>query len=117
MPVLRELYAAGKLNAVQSLHLAETRPEEELYDLSTDPWEIDNLAADPVHRESLIGLRALLDDWIIESDDKGRHQEPMAMYDSDMAPSLQKARKRSPQAAAEKEANIALMKRWLSEGK
>jgi len=117
MPVLRELYAAGKLNAVQSLHLAETRPEEELYDLSTDPWEIDNLAADPVHRESLIGLRALLDDWIIESDDKGRHQEPMAMYDSDMAPSLQNARKRSPQAAAEKEANIALMKRWLSEGK
>jgi hypothetical protein len=39
------------------------------------------------------------------------------MYDSDMAPSLQKVRKRSPQAAAEKEANIALMKRWLSEGK
>jgi len=39
------------------------------------------------------------------------------MYDSDMAPSLQNARKGSPQAAAEKEANIALMKRWLSEGK
>ena len=47
MPVLRELYAAGKLKKPQSLHLAETRPAEELYDLSSDLWEIHNLAGIP----------------------------------------------------------------------
>ena len=117
MPVLRELYAAGKVNKVQSLLLAETRPEEELYDLSKDPWEIDNLADDPAHKESLIRFRHLLDDWIIESDDKGRFPEPIEMYDSDMEVSLKNARKMSPQAAAQKEANIGLMKRWREEGK
>ena len=117
MPVLRELYAAGKLNEAQSLLLAETRPEEELYDLSNDPWELNNLASDPAYEEPLLRFRNLLDHWIIESDDKGRHPEPMEMYDSDLAVSLKKIRKRSPRDAEEKEANIALMKRWREEGR
>jgi len=117
MPVLRELHAAGKLNAVESLHLAETRPEEELYDLSKDPWEIHNLASVPAYQTTLTDLRALLNRWVKNSDDKGRHQERMAMYDSDMAASLNKVRKRNPEEAAKTEANIAVMKRWLTEGK
>lgn len=53
MKQLREIYPAGKLNEAQSLLLAETRPEEELYDLSADPFEIHNLAAYPAQRERL----------------------------------------------------------------
>jgi arylsulfatase A-like enzyme len=113
MPVLRELFAAGKLSSVESLHLAETRPAEELYDLSKDPWEIHNLASEPAYQAPLADFRALLDD----SDDQGRHREPMAMYDSDMAASLNNVRKRNPEEAAKTEANIALMKRWLTEDK
>ena len=37
----------GVLNEVQLAWLAETKPEEELYDLENDPYEIHNLAGDP----------------------------------------------------------------------
>ena len=59
MPVLRELFAAGKLNEAQSLHLAQTRPKEELYDLSKDPWEIHNIAAAPTQTNRLAAFREL----------------------------------------------------------
>ena len=117
MPVLRELNAAGKLNAVQSLHLAETRPEEELYDLAQDPWEIHNLAGDPAFKQQVAQMRCLLANWELETDDRGRFPESEAMYDSDMAPYLAKSRKRDPAEAMQLEANINLMKRWRAEGK
>ncbi|MBT5170614.1 MAG: sulfatase [Opitutales bacterium] len=117
MPVLRELYAAGKLNEVQSLHMAETRPEEELYDLTRDPWEINNLASDPAYQNELSGFRALLGRWVMDTDDKGRFPESIAMYDSDMEPYLKTLRVRKPEAVAKIEANIALMKQWRMEGK
>lgn len=117
MPVLRELYAAGKLNAAQSLHLAETRPEEELYDLTSDPWEIHNLADDPACQKQLSEFRGLLANWELETDDRGRFPESEAMYDSDMKPYLDKSRKRDPAAAAILEANIQQMKRWHAAGK
>lgn len=117
MPVLRELYAAGKLNAAQSLQLAETRPEEELYDLANDPWEIHNLANDPAYRDRLVELRGLLANWILDSDDQGRFDEPESMYDSDMEVVLSKGRRKSPDSVAISEANIALMKKWKAQGK
>ena len=117
MPVLRELHAAGKLNEAQSLQLAETRPAVEFYDLSRDPWEIHNLATDPVHRERLAEFRELLSIWELESDDRGRFPEAEAMYDSDMAPYVGRARRMNPEQAAAIEANISLMKRWRAEGK
>ena len=117
MPVLRELYAAGKLSKPQSLHLAETRPEEELYDLSSDPWEIHNLAGDHVHHQRLAEFRGLLANWELETDDRGRFPEPESMYDSDMAPYLGSKRRQNAKQAADLEANIALMKRWRAEGK
>ncbi|WP_298863985.1 sulfatase [uncultured Gimesia sp.] len=117
MPVLRELAAAGKLNEAQSLHLAETRPEEELYDLSRDPWEIHNLASDATQKERLAEFRGLLANWEFETDDKGRFPESEAMYDSDMAPYLAKSRKRNPDQAKILESNISQMKRWQAAGK
>ena len=55
----RELYEAGKLNAVQS-RFFEPQKAEELYDLSIDPYETCNLADSPAYDSILKGLRKLL---------------------------------------------------------
>ena len=72
---MRELHAEGKLNATQAHLLNPTRPQEELYDLDADPYEIRNLAEDPVMHDKLVELRAVLDTWIYESNDQGRFAE------------------------------------------
>ena len=55
----RNLYKAGKLNASQS-QFFESRPPEQLFDLSSDPHEVTDLSRDPEHRETLVELRNAL---------------------------------------------------------
>jgi arylsulfatase A-like enzyme len=111
---LRELHAAGKLDALtEELLFSPTRPEEELYDLKADPHETRNLAADPSHRKTLDEMRGRLERWMEETNDRGRQPEPAKMYDSDMAVYLQG---KGVQADVLKK-NIALMKKWAAEGK
>jgi N-sulfoglucosamine sulfohydrolase len=56
--------AAGAI--VQKYH---TRPPEELYDLTNDPWELNNLVALPQFADKLLQLRAELDDWLSSQND------------------------------------------------
>jgi len=78
IPLLRELHKEGKLNAAQQTLLAPRMPDEELYDLENDPYEINNLAssAEPEHQRALQQLRGTLEDWIEETNDQGRCLEP-----------------------------------------
>jgi len=118
MKQLRKLHGEGKLNKVQLLHLADSRPEEELYDMSKDRWEVANLAGKPEYKHKLREMRGILADWIIESNDQGRFPESEAMFDSDMKVYLDsKKRRGNTEDAQELEENIALMKKWKSEGK
>lgn len=48
---------------------ATARPEQELYDLTADPWEQTNLAADPEHAETLADLSGRVDRWMQASGD------------------------------------------------
>ena len=116
---LREWHAAGKLDKVQELLFRDVRPAEELYDLKADPQEINNLADDPKFLDKLKELHGRLDSWMVETDDKGRESESSEMYDSDMAVYTESLKGRDRDAAHLKviEDNIALMKRWASEGK
>ena len=54
--------------------MAPRRPEEELYDLDSDPHELNNLARSPEHRTALDKLQTLLDAWIADTRDKGLRQ-------------------------------------------
>jgi len=54
--VWRELYDAGKLNAPRTFFW-ETKPPEELYDLSADRDEVNNLAKSAVHQKVLERMR------------------------------------------------------------
>lgn len=61
------------------------RPEEELYDLESDPWEMRNLAGEEEHRATLEAHRRTLEEWIAETGDRGQVFETAAEYGSDMA--------------------------------
>jgi arylsulfatase A-like enzyme len=113
---LRQARADGKLSDIQEMLLfSPTRPKEELYDLNTDKWELNNFASDPAHASVLKEMRQLLDRWIEETNDHGRTPEPAKMYDSDMAEYLGTAGKKGRNEQLEK--NIAQMKQWAAEGK
>ena len=115
---LREWSAAGKLDSAQQLIMRQTRPPEELYDLAADPHEIRNLADDPSHAARLASMRAVLDQWMKDTDDKGQAAESAAMFDSDMAIYLNTILKRRGEAHHKVIAdNIAQMKKWAAEGK
>jgi arylsulfatase A-like enzyme len=72
---LREMMAAGKMNAAQLVFFGPEKPAEELYDLERDPHEIHNLAGDPRYAAELDRHRQLLADWIAKTGDKGQVQE------------------------------------------
>ena len=57
----RSFYAerkAGTLTEEQSSFWATGQPIEELYDTRSDPWEVKNLAEDPMYGEQLAKMRA-----------------------------------------------------------
>jgi arylsulfatase A-like enzyme len=68
--VWKELYDAGKLTPEQEVFWKSKAPEE-LYDLSADPHQINNLAASPEHRDTLERLRSALRSWMLEIRDTG----------------------------------------------
>jgi N-sulfoglucosamine sulfohydrolase len=79
MPSMREmrrLHAEGKLTGPQGLFFAERKPLEELYDTLADPHEVNDLAGDPAHRETLERLRAAHRLWMEETGDVGLIPEP-----------------------------------------
>jgi len=71
--LLKQLHAEGKLTPAQEFLCQPRMPEEELYDLQSDPDEIHNLAASekPEDQAELKKLRAVLAKWMKENGDKG----------------------------------------------
>ena len=71
LSAIHDLNARNKLLPVQKLMLAANKPDEELYDLEADPFELNNLAAEAKHAETLEALRLRLDQWISDTSDTG----------------------------------------------
>lgn len=57
----------------------DKRPEEELYDVNADPYQIHNLAEDPTYSKVKKEMRAKLQQWMEESGDL-RASEPRSLY-------------------------------------
>ena len=74
---MRALYAAGKLNDLQSRFFTTPRPPEELYDLKADPYETTNLAGNAARKSTLKTLRNALYKWMVDSGDPGLIPEPV----------------------------------------
>ncbi len=116
---MRKLHAEGKLNATQELFMAQTRPEEELYDLKADPFEINNLAQDSAYNAQLLTMRSALENWMETTQDQGRTPESMQQYDSDMNVYTKGRANKTDEESNSNETirNIQLMKQWAQEGK
>ncbi len=54
-------------------------PEEELYDITNDPFEIRNLAGDPAFEKELQAMRDRLAEWQIKTTDHGMGKDPEAL--------------------------------------
>lgn len=65
-----KMYKAGELNENQLDCFIEPRPAEELYDVENDPFQLNNLAGNTEYENALNEMRKLLDNWIVEFDDK-----------------------------------------------
>jgi arylsulfatase A-like enzyme len=72
-------WRAGRLNAVQARFFEGPRPFEELYDLQSDPDQVDNLAGVAAHADRLRTMRRALDDHMIAINDNGFIPEGMSL--------------------------------------
>jgi len=77
----RDMYQAGELNDIQASFF-EPRDPEALYDLSVDPYETINLAADPVYAEHLNEMRVLMDEWVKGMPDLSFYPESILRRDA-----------------------------------
>ena len=79
--LVKQLAQEGKLTPAAALFAADRKPVEELFDVTADPHEVKNLALDPKYAPKLRELRALVDQWVVESGDKGGAMEdPLDIY-------------------------------------
>ena len=77
-------YAAAETDpkAAAIVKRYHTRPEFELFDLSKDPHELDNLADKPKYQDKLLELKVELKKWTTaQGDDLQPHQEPYPTTD------------------------------------
>ncbi|MGD2175580.1 MAG: sulfatase-like hydrolase/transferase, partial [Candidatus Brocadiaceae bacterium] len=77
-PIVQEmwrLYMAGELEGPQLLMFQRNRPVEELYETTSDPHEIDNLAQDPAYEPERRRLSEELDRWLRDVGDFGEVPE------------------------------------------
>ncbi|MHB8897112.1 MAG: HEAT repeat domain-containing protein, partial [Thermoguttaceae bacterium] len=69
----RQAAEGGRLQADtrQAAFFRRGKPTEELYDMSSDPWQMHNLAGDPAHGATLERMRAECERWMLDNRDLG----------------------------------------------
>ncbi|MDA0315226.1 MAG: sulfatase [Bacteroidetes bacterium] len=72
---LLELNEKSLLNKNQARWFAKSKPDEELYDTKSDPWEFNNLVGNSKYSRKLAELRKAHEDWISEFGDMGALNE------------------------------------------
>lgn len=73
--VMKQLYASNQLDSIQDRFMSVERPIEELYNIKEDPYELNNLADHHNYSEIRDEHAGLLDQWIVETNDKGQYSE------------------------------------------
>ncbi len=75
LALLNVMHLEGELSPEQDRFMADSKPEYELYDLQSDPYELDNLTDDTEHQSIKDSLLAELNQWREKIDDQGVSEE------------------------------------------
>ncbi len=111
---LRELRTDGKVSELtEELLFSPTRPPEELYLYGEDPWQIRNLASNPMYSVALRDHRAHLTEWIEETGDMG--PESIEVYIMETEDQMQSTRNVESRERYRKNSELYL--KWMREGK
>lgn len=91
--VMKELHAKGELTPAQKLCIEKPRPTEFLYDVEADPDCQINLAEEPSKKATLEKMRAALQSWQTETNDRfpGEDQLTPDGFDRDSGKRIIKA--------------------------
>lgn len=71
MAEILRLKDAGALTGAQLLWFEPNKPAEELYDWGKDPFQLNNLAAQPQYQTVLKKMRKAMDHWLLQTKDLG----------------------------------------------
>ncbi|HBE71171.1 MAG TPA: sulfatase [Planctomycetaceae bacterium] len=80
--VWKELFDAGKLDPAQAFFWSP-KPSEELYDTDADPYQVNNLAESPEHKDVLERMRTATRDWMFRVRDVGFFPEGLMLQLAD----------------------------------
>jgi uncharacterized sulfatase len=104
----RELFKDGQLNMEQQLFFSP-RPAEQLFDLSKDPYEVNDLSKNPVFRKKLMEMRTKLSNKTKEVNDLSFYPESY-MIDNALLDTISFGKKRSTEISRLVDvANLALL--------
>lgn len=109
---MRSLHETGSLTPAQAKIMSETRPLEELYDLTKDPDELVNLAESPDHVTELASLRKQLQLWQQTTGDPFQ-PESEQVYESEVNTNHTEGGKNTTTETYQ--SNAQLMKKWRTE--
>ena len=105
----------GKLTPATAQFWGE-KPTEELYDMQSDPDSVNNLAANPAHRETLARMRAALKERVLAVNDNGFLPEGSALegYEASRKPGAYPLERASALASLASERNVANLPQLLA---
>lgn len=93
---LRQLRDADRLNPMQQDIFLAPRPEEELYEFTTDRNQLRNLAATPAYTAEKAKLRKLLNDWTEQTHDSAPVDLTPDTFDRETGKSILTQEQRRP---------------------
>ena len=79
---VKKLFDQGKLPVHQISYFKE-KPEEELYDLANDPFELNNLVQDPARKNRVAHFQKVLAKWCKQTGDDGAFEDPASLLEMD----------------------------------
>ena len=82
MKLFNEFNSMGKLNYNQKKWFLTPKSTFELYDLTNDPYELNNLSDKDEFKKIVKKMDSILNNWIVQTNDLGEYPESFIINNS-----------------------------------